>query len=110
MAVAAGYYALAVGGKALTLTGPAGAFWPAAGMAIAVLYLGGLRWWPGVLLGDLASLLGDVLSSELAVPPGSALARPPGTCAACCWPCSSCGGWPAREPRWTAARMSAPCS
>ena len=78
MAVAAGYYALAVGGKALTLTGPAGAFWPAAGMAIAVLYLGGLRWWPGVLLGDLASLLGDVLSSELAVPPGSALAQAAG--------------------------------
>ena len=67
-----------MGGKALTLTGPAGAFWPAAGMAIAVLYLGGLRWWPGVLLGDLASLLGDVLSSELAVPPGSALAQAAG--------------------------------
>ncbi len=67
-----------MGGKALLLTGPAGAFWPAAGMAIAVLYLGGLHWWPGVLLGDLASLLGDVLSSELAVPPGTALAQAAG--------------------------------
>jgi signal transduction histidine kinase len=81
LAVAAGYYALAVGGKALTLTGPAGAFWPAAGMAIAVLYLGGLRWWPGVLLGDLASLIGDVVSSDLGVPPVSALAQAAGSMA-----------------------------
>jgi signal transduction histidine kinase len=73
LAVAGGYYAFAVGGKALLLTGPAGEFWPAAGLAIAVLYLGGLRWWPGVLLGDLGSLVGDVVS--LAVPPGTALAE-----------------------------------
>jgi signal transduction histidine kinase len=74
--VAAGYYAFAVGGKALLLTGPAGAFWPAAGLAIAVLYLGGLRWWPGVLLGDLGSLAGDVVS--FAVPPGTALVQAAG--------------------------------
>jgi signal transduction histidine kinase len=73
LAVALGYYAFAVGGKALLLTGPAGAFWPAAGFAVAALYLGGLRWWPGVLLGDLGSLVGDVVS--LAVPPGTALAE-----------------------------------
>jgi signal transduction histidine kinase len=74
--VAAAYYAFAVGGKALLLTGPAGAFWPAAGLAIAVLYLGGLRWWPGVLLGDLGSLAGDVVS--LAVPLGTALVQAAG--------------------------------
>ena len=51
--IAAGYYATARGGEALLLTGPAGAFWPATGVGIAVLYLGGLRWWPGVLLGDM---------------------------------------------------------
>src|SRR3954468_8234083 len=73
LAIAAAYYACAVGGKALLLTGPAGEFWPAAGLAVAVLYLGGLRWWPGVLIGDLASLVGDVVS--LAVPPGTALAE-----------------------------------
>jgi signal transduction histidine kinase len=53
--IAAAYYAFAKGGEALLLTGPAGAFWPATGLGIAVLYLGGLRWWPGVLLGDLLS-------------------------------------------------------
>jgi signal transduction histidine kinase len=73
LAVAAGYYAFAVGGKALLLTGPAGEFWPAAGFAVAVLYLGGLRWWPGVLLGDLGSLVADVVS--LSVPAGTALAE-----------------------------------
>jgi signal transduction histidine kinase len=71
--VGVGCYAFAEGGKALLLTGPAGAFWPAGGLAIAVLYLGGLRWWPGVLLGDLGSVLDDVLS--LGLPPGAALAE-----------------------------------
>jgi signal transduction histidine kinase len=53
--IAGGYYAFAQAGEALLLTGPAGAFWPATGLGIAVLYLGGLRWWPGVLIGDLLS-------------------------------------------------------
>src|SRR4029078_8039424 len=51
--IAGAYYALAKTGNSLQLTGPAGAFCAAAGLALAVLYLGGLRWWPGVLLGDL---------------------------------------------------------
>src|SRR3954463_15075092 len=76
LAVAASYYAFALGGKALLLTGPAGAFWPAAGLAIAVLYLSGLRWWPGVLLGDLGSLADDVISLD--VPPGTALLQAAG--------------------------------
>ena len=74
--IAVGYYAFTAGGKALLLTGPAGAFWPGAGLGIAILYLGGLRWWPAILLGDLGSLLADVL--ELAVPPGAALAEAAG--------------------------------
>jgi signal transduction histidine kinase len=28
-------------------------FWPATGVGIAVLYVWGLRWWPGLLLGEL---------------------------------------------------------
>jgi signal transduction histidine kinase len=73
--IALGYYAFAQGGEALLLTGPAGAFWPATGVGIAVLYLGGLRWWPGVLLGDL-------LSREWAqLPLGTALAESAGNIA-----------------------------
>jgi signal transduction histidine kinase len=73
--IAAAGFALAQGGKALLLTGPVGAFWPAGGFGIAVLYLGGLRWWPGVLLGDAGSLLWDVLAAEFALPVGAALAE-----------------------------------
>jgi signal transduction histidine kinase len=70
--IAVGYDVFAQGGEALLLTGPAGAFWPATGVGIAVLYLGGLRWWPGVLLGDL-------LSREWAeLPLGTALAESAG--------------------------------
>src|SRR5262245_56244272 len=70
--IAGGYYAVAQGGEALLLTGPAGAFWPATGLGIAVLYLGGLRWWPGVLLGDLLSREWGLL------PLGTALAESAG--------------------------------
>ena len=73
--IAAAYYGVAQGGEALLLTGPAGAFWPATGVAIAVLYLGGLRWWPAVLLGDLLSREWGLL------PPGTALAESAGNLA-----------------------------
>jgi signal transduction histidine kinase len=72
--VAAGYYAAAQGGQALLLTGPAGAFWPATGVGIAVLYLGGWRWWPGVLLGDL-------LTREFTLPLWAVLAETAGNMA-----------------------------
>ena len=73
--IAVGYDVFAQGGEALLLTGPAGAFWPATGVGIAVLYLGGLRWWPAVLLGDL-------LSREWAqLPLGTALAESAGNIA-----------------------------
>jgi signal transduction histidine kinase len=57
--IAGGYYAAAQSGEALLLTGGVGAFWPATGVGIAVLYLGGLRWWPGIVLGDLIGTLVD---------------------------------------------------
>ena len=56
--VAGGYWAAAKGAEVLWLTGQAAAFWLATGVGIAVLYLGGLRWWPGVLLGNLHLLAG----------------------------------------------------
>jgi signal transduction histidine kinase len=58
--VAAGYYAAAQSGEALLLEGGVGAFWPATGVGIAVLYLGGLRWWPAILLGDLVGTIVDL--------------------------------------------------
>jgi signal transduction histidine kinase len=58
--IAGGYYVAAQSGEAFLLTGGVGAFWPATGVGIAVLYLGGLRWWPGILLGDLVGSLVDL--------------------------------------------------
>jgi signal transduction histidine kinase len=58
--IAAGYYVAAQSGETLLLTGGVGAFWPATGVGIALLYLGGLRWWPGLLLGDLLGTIVDL--------------------------------------------------
>lgn len=53
-------------GSALLFTGTVGAFWPATGVAIAVLYFGGLRWWPAVMLGDFLGNTVGILSVPLA--------------------------------------------
>jgi signal transduction histidine kinase len=58
--IAGGYYVAAQSGETLLLTGGVGAFWPATGVGIALLYLGGLRWWPGILLGDLLGTIVDL--------------------------------------------------
>jgi signal transduction histidine kinase len=58
--IAGGYYVAAQSGEALLLTGGVGAFWPATGVGIALLYVGGLRWWPGILLGDLLGTIVDL--------------------------------------------------
>jgi signal transduction histidine kinase len=54
-ALTGGYYLAAQAGYALEFTGGISAIWPPVGLAVAVLYLGGLRWWPGVVIGDLLS-------------------------------------------------------
>ena len=53
--LAAVYYVAAKGGYALQYTGSIAAIWPPVGLAVGVLYLGGLRWWPGAVIGDLVS-------------------------------------------------------
>src|SRR3954452_11475279 len=66
----AGLYVAAVGCLAVTyylagkvglelayLDGAVAALWPPAGLGLAVLFLGGVRLWPGIVIGDL--LLGD---------------------------------------------------
>src|SRR3954452_12099063 len=69
-ALGCAYYAAAKLGEALEFSGPVAAIvWLPAGVAIAFLSLGGLRFWPGVLVGDLLA------NSYSVVPLGSALGQ-----------------------------------
>ena len=51
------YLAGRIGLELAYLDGAVAALWPPAGLGLAVLFLGGVRLWPGVVIGDL--LLGD---------------------------------------------------
>src|SRR3954452_17680155 len=51
------YVAGRIGLELAYLDGAVAASWPPAGLGLAVLFLGGVRLWPGVVIGDL--LLGD---------------------------------------------------
>jgi signal transduction histidine kinase len=56
--VAAAYYAAGrIGLELAYLDGAVAALWPPAGLGLAVLFLWGVRLWPGIVVGDL--LLGD---------------------------------------------------
>jgi signal transduction histidine kinase len=67
-AFTAGYYLIAQAGYALQFTGSITAIWPPVGLAVAVLYLGGLRWWPGIVVGDLiASEGGSPFVTEIVI-------------------------------------------
>ena len=73
MALAGAYYGAAKVGYELEFAGPVAAIvWLPAGVAIAVLCLGGLRFWPGVLVGDLLA------NDYSALPLGSALGQTTG--------------------------------
>jgi signal transduction histidine kinase len=70
LALAAGYYGAAKVGYELEFAGPVAAIvWLPAGVAIAFLFLGGLRFWPGLLIGDLLA------NDYHALPLGSALGQ-----------------------------------
>src|SRR4051794_20611883 len=69
-ALASAYYGAAKVGFALEFAGPVAAvIWLPAGVAIAFLCVGGLRFWPGVLVGDLLA------NDYSLLPLGSALAQ-----------------------------------
>src|SRR5215216_1550023 len=69
-ALAGLYYAAAKTGYLLEFAGPVAAIvWLPVGVGIAFLYLGGLRYWPGVLAGDLLA------NDYAALPVGSALGQ-----------------------------------
>jgi signal transduction histidine kinase len=52
LALAAAYYGAAKLGQTLRYTASVSAIWPPVGLGIAALYLWGLRWWPGIFLGE----------------------------------------------------------
>ena len=69
-ALAGIYYAGAKTGYVLEFSGPVAAIvWLPVGVGISFLYLGGLRFWPGVLIGDLLA------NNYGALPIGSALGQ-----------------------------------
>src|SRR5215210_546537 len=80
LALAAAYYGAAKLGQTLRYTASVSAVWPPAGLGIAALYLWGLRWWPGVLIGELV-VNGELLVSDKGLPLGSLLGQQAGNMA-----------------------------
>src|SRR4051812_40474728 len=78
--LAAAYYGAAKVGQTLRYTASVSAIWPPAGLGIAALYLWGLRWWPGVLLGELV-VNGQLLLDDSSFPVGSLLGQQTGNMA-----------------------------
>jgi signal transduction histidine kinase len=80
LALAAAYYGAAKLGQTLRYTASVSAIWPPAGLGIAALYLWGVRWWPGILLGELL-VNGDLLLHDGSFPVGSLLGQQTGNMA-----------------------------
>lgn len=80
LALAAAYYGSAKIGQTLRYTASVAAIWPPAGVGVAALYLWGLRWWPGVFLGELA-VNGELLVDKTALPLGSLIGQQAGNMA-----------------------------
>ena len=78
--LAAAYYGAAKLGQTLRYTASVAAIWPPAGLGIAALYLWGLRWWPGILLGEIV-VNGELLLGDSAIPVGSLLGQQAGNMA-----------------------------
>jgi signal transduction histidine kinase len=78
--LAAAYYGAAKVGQTLRYTASVSAIWPPAGLGIAALYLWGLRWWPGVLLGEIV-VNGELFLHDSSFPVGSLLGQQTGNMA-----------------------------
>jgi signal transduction histidine kinase len=72
--LAAAYYGAAKVGQTLRYTASVSAIWPPAGLGIAALYLWGMRWWPGVLLGEIV-VNGELLLDDGTFPIASLLGQ-----------------------------------
>jgi signal transduction histidine kinase len=80
LALAVAYVATAKGAQSLRYTASVSAIWPPAGVGIAVLYLAGIRWWPGIFVGELL-VNGDLLASGSGLPVGSLMGQQAGNMA-----------------------------
>jgi signal transduction histidine kinase len=78
--LAGAYYGAAKLGQTLRYTASVAAMWPPAGLGIAALYLWGIRWWPGVLLGEFV-VNGELLLGDGTFPIGSLLGQQTGNMA-----------------------------
>jgi signal transduction histidine kinase len=80
LALAAAYYAAAKVGQTLRYTASVSAIWPPAGLGIGALYLWGLRWWPGIFVGEVL-VNGELLLGDTSLPLGSLLGQQAGNMA-----------------------------
>jgi signal transduction histidine kinase len=78
--LAAAYYGAAKLGQTLRYTASVSAIWPPAGLGIAALYLWGVRWWPGIFLGELL-VNGELLMDNTMLPFGSLVGQQAGNMA-----------------------------
>src|SRR3954453_13809521 len=70
VALAAAYYGAAKLGQTLRYTASVSAIWPPARLGIAVLYLWGVGWWPGIFVGELV-INAELLLENHSLPFGS---------------------------------------
>ncbi len=80
VALAAAYYGAAKLGQALRYTASVSAIWPPVGLGIGALYLWGLRWWPGIFVGELV-VNSELLTGANALPLGSLIGQQAGNMA-----------------------------
>ena len=80
LALALAYFAVAKGAQSLQYTASVSAIWPPAGLGIAVLYLAGIRFWPGIFIGELL-VNGELLASDNGLPLGSLIGQQAGNMA-----------------------------
>jgi signal transduction histidine kinase len=78
--LAAAYYGAAKLGQTLRYTASVSAIWPPVGLGIAALYLWGLRWWPGIFIGEVI-VNGELLLENHSLPFGSLVGQQAGNMA-----------------------------
>jgi signal transduction histidine kinase len=80
LVLAAAYYGAAKLGQTLRYTASVSAIWPPAGLGIAALYLWGIRWWPGIFLGEVL-VNANLVLADSTFPIGSVVGQQAGNMA-----------------------------